>query len=91
MSMWLGTSRPTGGLNSTSPYGRRIKIRTSETVLRAQTTQLRVYSDTPLRYAPGFRHIQTISIISIYQYPRGGTYDDAHHVLGETIQQGIVD
>ncbi|PQQ05664.1 hypothetical protein Pyn_24343 [Prunus yedoensis var. nudiflora] len=47
--MWLGTSRPTGGLNSTSPYGRRIKIRTSETVLRAQTTQLRVYSDTPLR------------------------------------------
>ncbi|PQP95279.1 hypothetical protein Pyn_34196 [Prunus yedoensis var. nudiflora] len=23
MSMWLGTSRPTGGLNSTSPYGRK--------------------------------------------------------------------
>ncbi|PQM36049.1 hypothetical protein Pyn_08222 [Prunus yedoensis var. nudiflora] len=59
MSMWLGMSRPTGGLTlKPSTYGRILKTRTPGTVLRARTTPLRVYSSTPLRYAPG-------SVISI--------------------------
>ncbi|CAL9019230.1 unnamed protein product, partial [Prunus brigantina] len=30
----------------------------------------------------------SISTVSKYQYPRGGTYDSAHHVPGKTIQHG---
>ena len=32
----------------------------------------------------------SIFIVSKYQYPKEGTYDDAHHVLGKTIQLGII-
>ncbi|PQM38147.1 hypothetical protein Pyn_14199 [Prunus yedoensis var. nudiflora] len=38
----------------------------------------------PVKVCPGFRHIHvSISTVSMYQYPRGGTYDDAHHVHGK--------
>ncbi|PQQ19331.1 hypothetical protein Pyn_36825 [Prunus yedoensis var. nudiflora] len=51
-------------------------------VLRAQTTQLRVYSDTPLRYAPG-------SVISMYPYPcipvSISTVSKYHHPRGRYV------
>ncbi|PQP98108.1 hypothetical protein Pyn_14421 [Prunus yedoensis var. nudiflora] len=85
--MWLGTSCPTGGLT----LSQHVRTKNQDPYVYKQSYARRLPNQgstaTSRQGCPGFRHIQTISM---YQYPRGGTCDVAHHVLGKTIQPGIV-